>query len=97
MTESEDLKDLVELHFEDILSFVESGVNLPRDQSIICAFCTLLYNYRDNKLSKDAAGVNKDFRNLIKKNRPWETRYRDLSKCKTQARLVAARIINNNS
>lgn len=97
MSESDSLKELFELHSEDIFRFVEDGIDLPKDPSIVGAFCLLLHNYRDNKLAKEAKIVNKHFKNLIKKNRPWEHRYKDLSNCKAAARVVAASIIRRNN
>ena len=90
-------KDLFFTCYPVILDFIENGIHLPRDEDVICAFCTFLYNYKTTTLAREAIKKNTHFKHLVSYNRPWHRRYSDLKHCKKETRLVAAKIIRDKT
>ena len=90
-------KELFFTCYPVILDFIENGTHLPRDEDVICALCTFLYNYKNTSLAREAIKRNSHFKNLVSYNRPWERRYSDLKHCKKEARLVAAKLISEKT
>ena len=90
-------KSLFFKYYPVILDIIEDGETLPKDENVICALCTFLYNYKNTSLAREAIKRNKYFKNLVAYNRPWERRYSDLQHCKKETRLVSAKLISDNT
>ena len=80
-----------------ILDFTENGEDLAKDEDVICALCTFLYNYKNTSLAPEAVKRNTYFKNLVSNSRPWERCYSDLKHCKKETRLISAKLISDKT
>ena len=57
-------------HYPVILDLNENGEDLAKDEDVICALCTFLYNYKNTTLAREAVKRNTYFKNLVSYSRP---------------------------